>query len=136
MPSEKTERRAAWALIAIGVLAWVPYFYQLGLGENPSFMPYLAVHLAGVLSGAWLRKRSTPQIDEARGRGRKRAARALVILGVLAWAPYIYLNQVAGRPQPLAPYLTAHLIGVLGGSALRISLIVERYLRANGSKTD
>lgn len=129
MPSLTMQRRLAWILIGIGVLAWVPYFYRLSAGETPSILPYLAVHLAGVLSGAWLRSRSTSATQKAHGRRRKVVANVMVLLGVLAWAPYFYLNEIAMQPQPLAPFLTAHLIGVLGGSALRVSVMIEGYLK-------
>lgn len=133
MLSRSSQQRLAWFLITIGVLAWVPYFYALARGGTPNILPYLGVHLAGVLSGAWLRRRSSPvRKDVGHGSRRRQLATVLVILGVLVWGPYFYLNEIAGQPQPLGPYLTAHLIGVLGGSALRVSLIVEDYLRDGG----
>lgn len=135
MLSRSSQQRLAWILITIGVLAWAPYFYALAGGGTPNILPYLGVHLAGVLSGAWLRRRSSPvREDEGRGIRRGRLATVLIILGVLAWAPYFYLNEIAHQPQPLGPYLTAHLIGVLGGSALRISVIVENYLHGRGER--
>ena len=44
--------------------------------------------------------------------------RILIWIGVLAWAPYFFLNYTSGTHVPIAPFLTVHLIGVLGGSAL------------------
>lgn len=122
-------------LIGIGVLAWVPYFYLLLTGQSPSILPFLAVHLTGVLSGAWLRRRAGSVAERTTGARRKKVARILIVLGVLAWAPYFYLNEVAMRPQPMGPYLTAHLTGVLGGAALRLSLEVEK-LRTGGEADD
>lgn len=126
MTSPTRYKRLPGVLIGIGVLAWVPYFYLLITGGSPSIFPYLAVHLAGVLSGAWLRRRARPEKANRAGSRRQTVARILIILGVLAWAPYFYLNEVAMRPQPLGPYLAAHLTGVLGGAALRLSLEVEK----------
>ena len=47
-------RRQVWGrlLIVLGVLAWVPWFYQTDvLGRELEIAPYLALHLTGVLSG-------------------------------------------------------------------------------------
>lgn len=129
--SPAAQKRWSTTLITIGVLAWVPYFYLLAGGGRPSLLPYLALHLTGVLSGAWLRRRPTKPEAQRRGRGRGRvlAARIMIILGVLAWAPYFYLTRVAGVEQPIGPFLAAHLTGVLGGAALRLSLTVENWIR-------
>lgn len=123
-------KRLSTTLIAIGVLAWLPYFYLLAGGGKPSLLPYLAVHLAGVLSGAWLRRTPSQPADPRRGRRRVVAARIMIILGVLAWAPYFYLTRVAGVEQEIGPFLAAHLTGVLGGAALRLSLPVEDLIRS------
>lgn len=121
--------RVSTLLIAMGVLAWAPYFYGLAQGGDPLLLPYLMVHLTGVLSGAWLRRRAARGTARSRTRGRITAARTLVILGILAWAPYFYLTRVAALEQPIGPFLAAHLIGVLGGAALRLSVTVENWIR-------
>lgn len=123
------QRRLANLLIVVGVLAWVPYFYFLSIGETPSILPYLAGHLTGVLSGAWLRTKLTGPTTASFGQRRKLAARILIILGVLAWAPYFYLSRIGGIEVEIGPFLGAHLTGVLGGSLLRISVEVQRYLQ-------
>lgn len=128
------QRRLANTLIVLGVLAWAPYFYLLSTGESPSFLPYLAAHLTGVLSGAWLRTRNTNLVGPSFGQRRKLAARILIILGVLAWAPYFYLSRVGGIEVEIGPFLGAHLTGVLGGSLLRLSVEVQRFL--NNSDAD
>lgn len=115
-------------LILIGVLAWLPYYFLLSQGGTPSILPFLAVHLAGVLSGGWLRSREMDTRSE-HGRSRKIIARILIILGILAWAPYYYLTIIQGVDQSITPFLIAHLVGVLGGSAVRLSLEAEKILR-------
>jgi len=52
--------------------------------------------------------------------------RILIWTGVLAWVPYFFMNYANGANLPMAPFLTVHLIGVLGGSALA----GQRLLRA------
>lgn len=128
----KRQKRLSTILIALGVLAWGPYFYLLASGRDPSLFPYLGVHLAGVLSGAWLRRRSGDATGRKR-QGRIVAARILILLGVLAWAPYFYLTRLAGIEQPIGPFLAAHLTGVLGGAALRLSLAVENWIQSAGN---
>jgi len=118
--------RLSNALLLIGVLAWLPYFYLLATGATPPMLPFLTVHLAGVLTGSWLRVEREDQATIDRWARRRRAARILIVLGVLAWAPYFYLTRVAAMDLAIGPFLTAHLTGVLGGSALRISIEIQR----------
>lgn len=127
--ADQNTSRVANALIILGVTAWVPYFYLLALGRSPSILPFLLLHLSGVLPGAWLRLRSATPSQRAHGGPRKRVARILVIVGVLAWAPYFYLTRVAAIETSISPFLAVHLIGVLGGSALRLSVELERVLK-------
>lgn len=115
--------RGTWgtALIILGVSVWLPYFYLLGLGREPSIFPFLAAHLAGVLSGGWLRSGlqhgSKPSQQVLRW-----VSRILIYLGVLAWAPYFYLTRVIGVEAVITPFLAAHLTGVLSGLGLRLYL--------------
>jgi hypothetical protein len=49
-------RRAGRILIWVGVLAWVPYMVlKYYLGHDVSPLPFLTVHLLGVIPGAYLR---------------------------------------------------------------------------------
>jgi hypothetical protein len=49
---------------------------------------------------------------------RRRLGRTLILLGVLAWAPYALLRYGLGLEVPLWAFLTAHLLGVIPGSIL------------------
>ncbi|MEX2030492.1 MAG: hypothetical protein WD906_05935 [Anaerolineales bacterium] len=43
------------ALVALGVLAWFPYFGLKWFTEvDPPMAPFLALHLIGVIGGGWL----------------------------------------------------------------------------------
>lgn len=122
----------AWgtALIWLGVLAWVPFFLFLASGREVSLFPFLAAHLAGVFGGAWLRtnadRKAGVSTTPAHGRWRRFASRIMIYLGVLAWVPYFYLQHLAGQEVEVAPFLAAHLTGVLGGVALRASVELDR----------
>lgn len=129
----ETKKRIANLLILVGVLAWLPYFFLLARGESPSILPFLAFHLGGVLSGGYLRSQDQTAKAKQHGQTRKRIARVLIILGVLAWAPYFYLTRIQGLDQAIGPFLAAHLTGVLTGSAVRLSLEVEKMLKKDGN---
>ena len=47
-----------------------------------------------------------------------RIGKILIWVGVLAWVPYAALKYGARVPVPLAPFLTAHLLGVIPGAVL------------------
>lgn len=49
---------------------------------------------------------------------RYRVGTALVWLGVLTWAPFIFLRAIGHKPTFLL-FLPLHLVGVIGGSRLR-----------------
>ena len=127
--------QSAWgtALIWLGVLAWAPFFLLLASGREVSFFPFLAAHLAGVLGGAWLRtnadRKGGVSANPTHGRWRRFASRIMIYLGVLAWAPYFYLQRFAGQEVEIAPFLAAHLTGVLGGAALRASVELDRLFQ-------
>jgi len=122
--------RLGTTLIWIGVSAWLPFFYFLSMDRPVSIFPYLAAHLTGVLGGSWLRARyaRAAGLEPPRHGGKRRiVARVMIYLGVLAWAPYFYLTRVTGLDLEIGPFLTAHLIGVLGGSAVRLSIEFDRF---------
>lgn len=114
-------------LTLLGVLAWVPFLYLVVTGQEPSIFPFLIVHLSGVLIGSQLRRSASP----SRGKLSRRQliGRIMIILGVIAWAPYLYQKEILGQPIEIAPYLTAHFTGVLGGIALMLSVPLTRYLQ-------
>jgi hypothetical protein len=114
-------------LTLLGVLAWVPFLFLIVRGQEPSIFPFLLVHLSGVLIGSQLRRGASP----SRGKLSRRQliGRIMIILGVFAWAPYIYQKEILGQSIEIAPYLTVHLTGVLGGIALMLSVPLTRYFQ-------
>jgi hypothetical protein len=131
-----TTRRAAASrlLIGLGIGAWIPYFFLLATGGSPPVLPFLAGHLAGVLGGAALRphKPKNSELDKSKSlAGLKRISQILVVLGILAWAPYVYLTRIQDTAIEMTPFLVAHLVGVLGGSALRGWIEVKQRIPAN-----
>jgi hypothetical protein len=133
MPAE-TRRNAGRVLVWLGVLAWVPFLALLAAGQQPSIWPFLALHLAGVIGGSLLRRSASPAPPaqaSALGMRRALAGRALIALGILAWAPYIYQDSYLGQDISIGPYLAAHLSGVLGGGLLLLSAGLARW-RARG----
>ena len=127
-------RTVGTILIWLGVLVWAPFLASVAAGQEVPIFPFLAAHLAGVLAGWWLRSSAdrmegVHQVESMRGRRRKIASRILIYLGVLAWAPYLYLTQVLGQETNITPFLAVHLTGVLSGVALRLSVEWERFAR-------
>ncbi len=109
-------------LIYIGVAAWLPYFYLLGAGRSVSVIPFLIVHLVCVVGGGRLRSTADKTGAAPADAGLRLASRILITLGVLAWAPYFYLTQVQNIETAVAPFLLAHLTGVLSGVGIRLYL--------------
>jgi len=49
----------------------------------------------------------------------------LIWLGVLAWLPYLYL-LASGMDPSIYPFLSVHLLGILGGTRLRAAADPEK----------
>lgn len=114
--------RLGYVLIGVGVAAWIPYFILLLGGSDISVAPFLVAHLVGVLSGSYLRSQARRELSTAGVRRRRIVVgRMLIYLGVLAWVPYFAVTRGGQMDVSMAPFLTAHLIGVLGGGALLVS---------------
>jgi uncharacterized membrane protein len=125
--SADNRRTVGTILIWLGVLAWAPFLAAVAGGQSVSILPFLAAHLTGVLGGWWLRRSADrlENIDRAgdvHGQRRKTASRILIYLGILAWAPYLYLDRLLGQDLEIGPFLAVHLTGVLSGVALRLSV--------------
>jgi len=108
-------------LVVVGVLAWTPFLALVARGDEPSIFPFLAVHLTGVIGGSRLRAYGRGDTDEKTNR-RYTYGRLLILLGVLAWSPYLYQKHILDRAIDIGPFLLLHLVGVLGGIGLILTV--------------
>jgi hypothetical protein len=122
--------RLGTTLVWLGVLTWVPFIFLRLMGEKPSLLLFLPVHLAGVIGGSRLRSNAQRELDM---RPPKRsflhtAGHLMILFGILVWAPYLYSKMVLAQPVEAMQYLPFHLMGVLGGVFLHLlSYVLERY---------
>ena len=109
--------RLGLALIWMGILAWIPFIILHIAGEDPPLFWFLPFHLLGVIGGSRLRASArkeeggSPQSFNLL----RTAGKSLIIIGVLVWAPYLYLKLVAHVPVEMIRFLPFHLAGLLGG---------------------
>jgi hypothetical protein len=121
--------RLGTILLWLGVFAWAPFIFLRAIGEKPSFLLFLPFHLIGVIGGSRLRSLASRELGmaPAKKNGMHIAGHILIVLGILVWAPYLYLKLVQGQPVEVMDFLPFHLTGVLGGVLLHlISYLIER----------
>jgi len=121
--------RLGTILIWLGVFTWAPFIYLKAIGEKPPFLLFLPFHLFGVIGGARLRSIARNELGLLSNKKNYLtiAAHLMIFLGVLVWAPYLYLKLVMGQPVEVMDYLPYHLSGVLGGVFLHIlNYFIER----------
>lgn len=116
-------------LIWLGVLTWLPFIVLRIAGEKPSLFWYLPFHLLGVIGGSRLRAfaRKAMGVAPAKKRALQILGHGMIFLGILVWAPYLYLKVIIQQPVEVMNYLPYHLIGVLGGiTSLAIHYMMSR----------
>jgi hypothetical protein len=113
-------------LIWIGVFAWMPYIVLVIKGIEISIWPFLIIHLVGSIGGG---KLHGPLAEDELiiGKRRRKASKILIYVGVMAWLPYIYLNDVLGQDVLITPYLIVHLTGVISGVLARLSVTISQH---------
>lgn len=104
-------------LIWLGVLTWLPFIMLRIAGEKPSLLWYLPFHLVGVVGGSRLRAlaRREMNITPSKKRALQIIGHALILAGILVWAPYFYVKVVIQQPVDVMNFLPFHLTGVLSG---------------------
>ena len=124
--------RLGTLLIWLGVLTWAPFIFLRAIGEKPLFLLFLPFHLIGVVGGSQLRAiaRKELGIPSSQKNILHLAGHIMILLGILVWAPYLYLKLVIGQTIEVMDFLPFHLIGVLGGVFLHVlSYMIKRYKR-------
>ena len=124
-----TRYRLGTLLIWLGVFTWAPFIFLRAMGEKPAFMLFLPFHLIGVIGGARLRSLARKELGilPAKKNGLHMAGHILILLGILVWAPYLYLKLALGQPVEVMDFLPFHLTGVLGGVLVHlVSYGIER----------
>ena len=122
--------RLGTVLVWLGVFTWAPFIFLRSIGEKPSFLIFLPFHLIGVVGGSRIRSAARKELGLASPKKNvlHTAGHGLILMGILAWAPYLYSKLVLGQSVEVMNYLPYHLIGVLGGVALHIlSFILDKY---------
>ena len=125
--------RLGTILLWLGVLTWIPFIFLRAIGEKPQFLLFLPFHLLGVIGGSRLRALARKQLGMPPGKKNllRVAGHALIVLGILAWAPYLYLKAVMGQALEVTSVLPFHLTGVLGGVFLHaLSYLIERQRKS------
>ena len=122
--------RLGTILVWIGVFTWAPFIFLRAVGEKPPFLLFLPFHLIGVVGGSRLRSLARKElgISPPRKSALLVAGHVLIFLGILVWAPYLYLKLVIGQSVEVMNYLPYHLTGVLGGVSLHVlNYVLTRY---------
>lgn len=127
-----TKKGVGRLLVWLGVLAWVPYILLAIIGRSPSMVPFLAIHLTGVIGGSKLRRsgESTSQNHSySIGANQQRISNALLLIGILIWAPYFLIKSFLSEQIQILPFLIIHLSGIIGGMLLRYNFKNLHVLR-------
>jgi hypothetical protein len=125
--------RLGTILVWLGVFTWAPFIFLRAIGEKPAFLLFLPFHLIGVVGGSRLRSTARSELGmiPAQKSNLHTAGHILILFGILAWVPYLYLKLALGQDVEVMDFLPFHLAGVLGGVLLHIlSYVIERQRRA------
>ena len=124
--------RLGTIFVWLGVFTWAPFIFLRAIGEQPSFLFFLPFHLLGVIGGSRLRSVARKELGLMPPEKNiwRMAGHGMILLGILVWAPYLYLKLAMGQSVEVMNYLPFHLVGVLGGVLLHVlSYLFERYAR-------
>ena len=125
-------------LIWLGVLTWVPYILLTIAGKSLPILPFLTVHLAGVIGGTKLRRRNISGSSE-QSRSitplQRRISNALLLIGIITWGVYFLMKSSLGEQVEIMPFLIIHLSGIFGGILLRFNFNSMRVFRNQDSQS-
>ena len=125
-------------LVWLGVLTWVPYILLTIAGRSLPILPFLMVHLTGVIGGTMLRRsdiRSTPEKSRSRMPLQRRISNALLLIGIIIWGVYFLMKSSLGEHIEIMPFLIIHLSGIFGGILLRFNFNSMRVFRNQDSQS-
>jgi hypothetical protein len=125
--------RLGTILVWLGVFAWAPFIFLRAIGERPSFLVFLPIHLLGVIGGSRLRSVAQKELGLAAPKKSLLhiAGHLMILIGILVWAPYLYLKLVLEQPVEAMNFLPFHLIGVLGGVLLHLLSYIKQRRAKN-----
>lgn len=114
--------------IWIGVLAWVPYITARVMQIDWSGIPFLIVHLTGVIGGIYFRRQASEGSPppSAKIKRLKTISTALLITGVSVWAVYFGLEWITGVEHVITPFLATHLSLVLTGAVIKMYIFTRK----------
>jgi hypothetical protein len=124
--------RLGTILIWLGVFTWAPFIFLRAIGEKPTFLLFLPFHLIGMVGGSHLRSIARKELGMLPPKKKflHIAGHGMILLGILVWAPYLYLKLVMGQSVEVMNYLPFHLTGVFGGVFLHVlSSMIKPYAR-------
>lgn len=127
--------RFGTVLVWLGVFTWAPFIFLRAIGEKPAFLLFLPFHLLGVIGGSRLRLTARKELGlmPPKKNALHTAGHILILLGIAAWAPYLYSKLAMGESVEVMSYLPFHLAGVLGGAFLHVlSYLIERHRKVPG----
>ena len=126
--------RLGTILIWLGVFTWLPFIFLRAIGEKPQFLLFLPFHLIGVVGGSRLRSIARKELGLPATEKNMLviAGHSMILLGILVWAPYLYIKLVMGKSVEVMNYLPYHLAGVLSGVLLHILNYVLGRNRKDG----
>lgn len=125
-----SDQRAKYSkiLIWLGFLAWLPYIVFRAFRIDIVILPFLAVHLVGVIGGSFLSRDPNQPAKpiSSQEKFRKTFSTVLILLGVSMWGLYFGLELITGVEREVTPFLIAHLSGVLSGAGIKIYNFLSR----------
>lgn len=125
-------------LVWLGVLTWVPYILLTIAGRSLPILPFLTVHLTGVIGGTKLRRSKISGSSE-QSRSimplQRRISNALFLIGIITWGVYFLMKSYLREQVEIMPFLIIHLSGIFGGILLRFNLNSLRVFRNQDSQS-
>lgn len=125
-------------LVWLGVLTWAPYILLTIAGRSLPILPFLTVHLAGVIGGTKLRRSNiSGSSEQARSITplQQRISNALLLIGSIIWGVYFLMKSSLGEQVEIMPFLIIHLSGIFGGILLRLNFNSMRVSRNQDSQS-